>query len=280
MDFCHIAPTKHLHLVREARSHLILAHLVESDEEYADWYAHNRLISKGVYILDNSAFEMYKAGREMYPGDKLIEMAAKVHADYIVMSDYPNEHSSRTIEAALQQAPQFHKAGYGTFFVPQSRIGDIEDYIASVAWAAGSPLVDYIGISILGVPNAYGVEKGNKLQRFMSRWTMMKELGKRGILDMIARNDKKIHFLGMVDGPNEITLCGDTFHIDTWDSSAAVWAGLNGISFDTSPTGLIDGKFEKEVDFDFKTNDTMLLETAVNNIAYIDRLAKEACGYE
>ena len=273
VDFCHIAPTRHLStFVNNQSHHLLLAHLVEEDKEYLRFYRSGRTVAD-TYILDNSAFEMYKQGREMYPSDKLIEMGKLVGADYIVMSDYPNEPGSKTIKAAEQLAPEFRKAGFKTFFVPQSVIGDIEDYIATFAWAASSPHVDYIGVSILGVPNAYGVEKDNKLQRYMSRFRMMTELRKRGILNLAYNNDKKIHFLGMVDGPNEIELCGQ-FNIDTWDSSAAIWAGLNKIAFDGSPTGLIDGKYEKEVDFNFNTIDKVRIDLAKSNMKYINDL----CG--
>lgn len=277
LQFCHIVPTPHLSLADRSDTHLLLAHLVESDDDYTYYYYSRKSIDgrERTYILDNSAFEMYKAGREMYPSDKLIEMGNRVKADYIVMSDYPNEPGSKTIKAALEYAPKFKQAGFGTFFVPQSKIGDIEDYIQCFAWAASSPLVDYIGVSILGVPNAYGVEKGNKLQRFFSRWKMMKELKRRGILDLAKRNRKKIHFLGMVDGPNEIELCSE-FDIDTWDSSAAAWAGLNGIAFDGSPTGLINGKFEKEVEFDQRFEDNSVIELAKANIEYINQLARGA----
>lgn len=274
VDFCHIAPTPHLKdFVATQSHHLLLAHLVEDDDKYVQYY--NWKPSNNVHILDNSAFEMYKQGRPMYPSEKLIDMGYRVKADYVVMSDYPNEVGSKTIKAAEELAPQFKENGFGTFFVPQSEIGDIEDYIATFAWAACSPLVDYIGVSILGVPNAYGVEKGNKLQRYMSRFTMMLELEKRGILKLAYLNRKKIHFLGMVDGPNEIELCS-RFAINTWDSSAAIWAGLNGISFDQSPTGLINGKFEKEVDFNYMTNDSSMIELAKANKQYINMLCKEA----
>jgi len=274
VDFCHIAPTRLLPtFVNNQTHHLLLAHLVEEDKEYTRFYQVGRNPGRK-YILDNSAFEMYKQGREMYPSDKLIEMGKAVGADYIVMSDYPNEPGSKTIKAAEQLAPEFRKAGFGTFFVPQSEIGDIEDYIATFAWAATSPHVDYIGVSILGVPNAYGVEKDNKLQRYMSRYRMMNELSSRGILRLARLNGKKIHFLGMVDGPNEIELCG-RFHIDTWDSSAAIWAGLNKITFDGSPTGLIDGKYEKEVDFNFSTLDKVRIDLAKSNMNYINDLCEE-----
>lgn len=274
VDFCHIAPTRLLPtFVNTQTHHLLLAHLVEEDREYTRFYQSGRNLAN-TYILDNSAFEMYKQGRDMYPWEKLIEMGKAVGADYIVMSDYPNEPGSKTIKAAERLAPEFRKAGFKTFFVPQSEIGDIEDYIATFAWAASSPHVDYIGVSILGVPNAYGVEKDNKLQRYTSRFRMMKELSRRGILNLAYNNDKKIHFLGMVDGPNEIELCSQ-FDIDTWDSSAAIWAGLHKIAFDSSPTGLIDGKFEKEVDFNFSTLDKERIDLAKSNMKYINDLCGE-----
>jgi hypothetical protein len=263
MKFCYIAPTSLLPTVEQivveqgggdptTHAHLLLAHLLdrqsaEFDQQYYNWYWNK----DGLKILDNSAFELYKQGKEMFPTDKLIDIAMSVQARYIVLSDYPGQPGKLTIQAAEQFAPRVRSAGFGTFFVPQSRIGDIVDYINCFEWAANSPLVDYIGISILGVPNAYGVERGNKLQRYFSRTHMMYELQRRGILETAKFNNKKIHFLGMVDGPNEIQLVKQ-FGIDTWDSSAPVWTAANGIRFDRSPTGLINGKFEKHVDFSAK----------------------------
>ena len=275
IDFCHIVPTPHLENFVEGRStHLALAHLIETDDEYASFY---RSQVNSTIILDNSAFEMYKQGRPMYPSDKLVEMGHRIGARYIVMSDYPNQKGQDTIDAAIALAPILRDNGFRTFFVPQSEIGDKEDYIQTFRWAAQSEHVDYIGISILGVPNAYGVEKNNKLQRFLSRWKMMRELYDRGLLWVAQCHGKKIHFLGMVDGPNEITLMSDLArYIDTWDSSAAVWAGLNNISFDDSPTGLVDGKFEVEVDFNFETGDNELFEIAMKNMNYIDGLCRSS----
>ncbi len=75
----------------------------------------------------------------------------------------------------------------------------------------------------------------------------------------------------MVDGPNEIALCKD-FGIDTWDAIAAIWAGFNGVEFDNSPTGLFSGKFEKHVDFQYKTEDTRAIQLAKHNMDYINSL--------
>ena len=169
---------------------------------------------------------------------------------------------------------QLKEEGFKTFYVPQSKIGDMDDYVKGFKYGCYSDNVDYIGVSILGVPNAFGgIEKDNKLQRFASRQRLYYELATTPFLDTAKHLGKKFHFLGMVDGPNEIMFMNPfRKFIDTWDSSAAVWAGLNGLSFDDSPTGLVDGKFEKEVDFNFETNDYGLIQMAKKNMQHIDGL--------
>lgn len=277
-EFCHISPTPHLNdFASKRKSHLVLAHLIEEDESYTEWYQREKQVNTStVVIMDNSAFEMYKQGRPMYPSENLIEMGTRVKADYIVMTDYPAEPGQKTIDRAIEMAPELRAAGFGTFFVPQSVIGDLDDLIEGFRWASTAKEVDYIGVSILAVPNAYGVERGNKLQRFLSRWAFMHRLQHEGILDAIKQNGKKIHFLGMVDGPNEVILVKDFLpYINTWDSSAAVWAGLNGIAFDNSPSGLINGKFEKEVEFDLRVDDNVLIKLAHKNCRYIDMCIRE-----
>ena len=269
MKFCHIAPVAHLDLVKDRSAHLTLAHLIdEGHQDYIDFYQNEKF---DINIMDNSAFELYKAQLPMFDPQKLVGLAQQVNATHIVLPDHPSHPSMVGIDDAKRYAPVFKEAGFGTFFVPQSDVLDLEDLITSFAWAASSPLIDYIGISILAVPNAYGCEQNNPLQRFVSRWKFMNELYDRNLLQLAAQNNKKIHFLGMVDGPNEISLLRD-FHIDTWDSSAGVWTGLNGIQLDWSPTGLVEGKFEKHVDFEAKIEDNSLIELAKTNIAKIDEL--------
>ena len=273
-QFCHIAPTPHLDLVDGRLVHLVLAHLIEEDQSYVDFYLEQKEKYDCTIIMDNSAFEMYKQGRPMYDSDKLITMGERISADYVVMSDYPGEESAKTIEAAERMGPELKEEGFKTFYVPQSKIGDRDDYLEGFKYGCYSDNVDYIGVSILGVPNAFGgIEKDNKLQRFTSRLNLMYELASSPAPSTARYNGKKFHFLGMVDGPNEIMFMNPfRKFIDSWDSSAAVWAGLNGLEFDNSPTGLVDGKFEKEVDFNFKTDDTELIEKAKRNMQHIDKL--------
>jgi hypothetical protein len=274
INFCHITPVPHLNLVNKRPVHLVLAHLVEQDDSYTNFYLEQKERYECQIILDNSAFEMFKQGKPMYPSDKLIQMGKKINADYIVLSDYPGEPGEKTIEAAKTLAPLFQDAGFKTFFVPQSKVGDVDDCIECFRWASlNTKLINYVGVSILTAPNAYGVEKGNKLQRFCSRLKLMYEMKESMIFSRFKLNNTKVHFLGMVDGPNEIMYMSPFGkYIDTWDSSAAVWAGLNGIKFDRSPTGLIDGKYEKEVDFSFETQDVSKIEIAKQNMEYIDKL--------
>ena len=271
MKFCHIAPVAHLDLVKDRSAHLTLAHLIdEGHQDYIEFYQNEKF---DINIMDNSAFELYKAQLPMFDPQKLVGLAQQVNATHIVLPDHPSHPSMVGIDDAKRYAPIFKEAGFGTFFVPQSDVLDLEDLITSFAWAASSPLIDYIGISILAVPNAYGCEQNNPLQRFVSRWKFMNELYDRNLLQLAAQNGKKIHMLGMVDGPNEISLLRD-FHIDTWDSSAGVWTGLNGVQIDWSPTGLVEGKFEKHVDFEAKIEDNSLIELAQTNMNKIDELVE------
>lgn len=263
INFCHIAPTPHLDdFCKNNKVDLILAHLVETDPVYAEWYK-NHIAFK---ILDNSAFELYKQNKPMYEPTKLIEMGNRVNANVIVMSDYPNEPAQKTINAAEILGPQFHDAGFQTFFVPQSKIGDMDDYLRAWDYAVQSPNVDFLGMSILGVPHAFGhIEKDNKLQRFMSRWAMMNILKERGVLQAAKENNKKIHFLGALDGwPGEVALMKE-FHDDifSWDSSGAVWLSIHGDkTYDNSPTRQLHGKYEVEVDFNYHTTDEMRIKKA------------------
>lgn len=275
INFCHIAPTAHLGLTEYNGAHLLLAHLVEQDSAYTEFY--ENLTDGKVKILDNSAFEKFKAGEPMYPSDKLIEMGHKVGANIIVMSDYPKEPAQKTIDAALDLMPKFKAAGFKSFFVPQSEIGGIDDYLQAIDWALDQEDIALIGLSILGCPIALGLNEQRygagynewyKMQRFLSRWAILEELDACGILDDRAIN--RFHCLGMVDGPNEIRLLEKyAKYIFSWDSSSAIWAGLNGIAYDDSPTGLMQGKFELEVDFDSSFDDD---NQAVMNMCHIDAL--------
>lgn len=278
IDFCHIIPNKLLPTFHHYNGcHLILAHLVAENEEYRNFYAN--LYDGKTKIMDNSAFEMFKQDKPMYESSELIKLGKMVNADMLVMSDYPKESGVKTIQAADDLAYKFKEKGFGTFFCPQSQLGDMDDLMLSFEWALRSPMVDRIGISILNAPIACGIMEtahgeehtrsdAFRLQRYLSRWSIFKMLKRWNLLE---KSYKKFHCLGMTDGPREIELL-EEFHpyIASWDSSAAVWAAINGVEFDKSPTGLQNGKFELEVDFEWEgLYDPYLVR---HNIQYINKL--------
>ena len=75
MDFCHIAPTKHLSLTDGRNTHLVLAHLIENDEQYVNYYLEQKKKYNCTLIMDNSAFEMYKQKKGM-DRDKTMKSAS------------------------------------------------------------------------------------------------------------------------------------------------------------------------------------------------------------
>lgn len=284
IDFAHIAPTAFLDkLTITNKLHLVLAHLVEQNPQYRDFYLNQNKFK----IMDNSAFEMFKQGRPMLDRRKLIDLAQACHADMIVMSDYPREHSYKTIKAAMEMAPAIKDAGYQTFFCPQSEDGSVDDLLRSIDWALQNDDIDRIGISILNAPVALGVAESTyqeinddptfRMQRYLARWTVFDMMDRCGWLKE-ENAQKRFHCLGMTEGPKEILLLQPFAPaIASWDSSAAVWAGLNGIAFDCSPTGLTKGKFDKEVDFEFTLaeDDAGRMRTALHNIDMIDEYLRE-----
>lgn len=288
INFAHIMPTSWLpHLGLRSRCELVLAHVAKDSEEYKKWFRDNppnleirgRTI-KSKRIMDNGAFEL---GASMDP-DELIDLGKQVNATHLVLPDYPGEDSQKTIDAAQQYAQQFKDAGFQTIFVPQGRVGSVEDLDNAVRFGVsfsdkktGDQLIDEIAMSIIAIPNAYGVYK-NKTQRFLARWHYMSTFRKRDPNTYEFLSQIPIHMLGLLDGPNEIELIQQTarwfYNIQSWDSSAACWYAANNKSFDGSPTGSVEGKFELEVDFDAPWNGGNE-NLALQNMRYIDRL----CGW-
>lgn len=264
INFCYIAPTDYLPLVEKYPTHLLLAHLVEENEDYRNFYIDLKRKNPNVfYHLDNSAFEMFKRGQPMYDSTKLVEMGKLVGADSIVMSDYPKEHWLKTVRSAQTLIPQFKEAGFKTFFCPQSELGDLDGLLDSYEWAINNSDIDFIGVSILACPIALGVnekahseserDEAYRMQRYLARWSIFQELDRVGLLN--EKTLKRFHCLGMTDGPKEIALLKPYHqHIYSWDSSSPIWHGINLISYDSSPTGLRSGKYEAEVDFNVKMN--------------------------
>lgn len=238
--FCIITPTAYLEqYASQSNMHLILAHLVDTDEAYANFYANRS--STELKIMDNGAFEL----GESYNPEKLIELGIKCKADAIVLPDYPGQDPARTIEAAIEWAPMVKAAGFKTMFVPQSFVGDIDGWIEAYEWATiDNDLIDIIGMSILGIPNALP-----KIHRAYARVVMTAMLQN----ERIFAYDKHHHYLGLNSGPKlEIPTLINMNALDSCDSSNPVWAGICGSEYsENTDSYMTTSKISKHVEFDY-----------------------------
>ena len=67
----------------------------------------------------------------------------------------------------------------------------VNDLLESIQWALDNKDIDLIGMSILSCPNAFGVERDNKLQRYLSRYEVFRRLA--DIVPMDDRTYKRFH---------------------------------------------------------------------------------------
>jgi hypothetical protein len=260
-SFCYIAPTAYLKdYATASKTHLVLAHLVDSDEGYAAFY-HERSAAGDFIMADNSAYEL----KEPYSPDKLIELGHKCGANAIVLPDYPFQPSITTIHAAEKFAPLFKAAGFHTFFVPQSQPGDLEDWIHAYTWADQNPDIDIIGMSILGIPNAMP-----HIEPAYARVVMTQLLKDRGIF-----SSKHHHYLGLNSGPAlEVPSLLRMGVLDTIDSSNPVWMGILGHEYTKNADSfLATRKINLPVDFSQKlTRDKATMQRIANNVALTQEL--------
>ena len=250
-SFCIITPISYLQYVDMSDTHLVLAHLVDKSEEYANFYKTLEQNHKFI-MMDNSAYEL----KEPYSPDKLIDLGHKCGADAIVLPDYPFQAGSKTIEAAEKFIPLFKEAGFKTFFVPQSQVGDIDDYIETYAWAAQNEDVDIIGMSILGIPNALP-----NIHPSFARVVMTQLLIDRGIFCF----KKHHHYLGLNSGPNlEIPSLVRMNALDTVDSSNPVWTAILGHEYCLNTDSYLSvSKPTMPVDFNIKVSKDMETHTRI-----------------
>ncbi len=280
IKFAHIMPTSYLREIGHLSScDLVLAHELKANTKYREWFSTNP--SKCLYrgqtilvkrIMDNGAFEL---GQSMEP-DQLLDLARDCHATHIVLPDYPGLDPEMTIDSARRWAPIFNQNGFRTLFVPQGRIGNIDDILRCLRYAVRDQYINEIALSIIAIPNAYGVYD-KPFHRTLSRWKFLKELPQLDRSIFLELRDIPMHMLGLLDGVQEIALVKQAstcmgYNIQSWDSSAAVWYAHNNESVDDgTPFGRLHGKMSKEVDFNADCNNKSL-ELARRNIRIIEDL--------
>lgn len=264
-SFCFITPVSYLEpFAIYSKTHLVLAHLVDTNEQYALFYK-NRALFGDFIMMDNSAYEL----KEPYAPNKLIELGHKCGAHAIVLPDYPFQPGQKTIEAALRFIPLFKDAGFKTFFVPQSQKGDQGDYIETYYWASHNPDIDIIGMSILGMPNAIPY-----CNPAYARVVMTQILIDAGVFNFNTHH----HYLGLNAGPAlEIPTLIRMGALDTVDSSGPVWAGILGHGYTKEADSYqMVSKLKLPVDFHAPvTKDTATLERVRSNCLMTLDLFKE-----
>jgi hypothetical protein len=263
IDFGYIAPNAYLHLIPESATfHLILAHLLDN-KEYVDFYKEK--IKRGdTVILDNSAFEFKRAlSTEEILG--FIERSG-IQPTYVVAPDYPFESWEVTWESTLKFIEEVKGMPYKVMAVPQSVHGDYEGWITCYENMLDNPDIAVIGMSILGIPNAFcsltGTDDIAYNRVFATQHLLINGIAARGI--------KWHHYLGLGNGPRELLLQRQLGLIDSNDSSSPIWHGHLGIQLDDSATSLIGGKSKTEVDFLCQPS---LFESSVKyNIDYMENV--------
>jgi len=267
MKHAYIAPTKYLHLIPEYSDfHLLLAHLLK-DPNYAEFYRMRQ--AKGdTIMIDNGAFEHGKP-MELDDLDRIVSESG-VRPDILVLPDYPKESWTMTVraaEVALDSLAKNNPFGSECDFmsVPQSTPNDHEGWIQ--CYKELSYLTKWIGMSILGIPNAFAQVTGTSDISF-NRTFATQILKNRSLIK--AKN--KHHYLGCGD-PREIAIMVALGVADSNDSSTAFWHGIQGLFFDPSSGGLQEGKSNIPVDFDIEYRPEMV--NAIRyNITWIEYLIK------
>jgi hypothetical protein len=261
-SFCFITPTAYLEeFATASNTHLVLAHLVHTDETYAQFYKKRSELGDFI-MMDNSAYEL----KEPYAPSQLVQLAKQCGAHVVVLPDYPFQPCQKTIDAAIKFIPIFKENGLGTFFVPQSQAGDLEDWIAGYRWAAENPDIDIIGMSILGIPNAL-----SNIEPAYARVVITQLLQDRGMFAF----DKIHHYLGLNAGVAlEIPSLIRMKALTTVDSSNPVWMGILGHMYTTNADSyLAVKKINTPVDFSIKmTKDNTTLERIRVNVKLTQRL--------
>jgi len=270
IEGCYIAPISYLNWIPDsATRHLCLAHLLE-DDRYVSFYKKKK--EKGdTIIMDNSAFEL-GAGIDT---NALIEKVVKsgLIPDYIVAPDYPKEDWKKTYESLISFIDVLKNSELSdvkVMGVPQSKYGDVTGFLTSLFLMIENPDVKMIGMSILGIPNAFQEKTGTSDISFNRIFASNYIKNNTKLLDNL-RDDLQFHYLG-ASSIREFIIQRAIGIIDSFDTSSAIWHGINGVKFDDTATGLINGKIDLPVDFDIKYNNNQEMEDCImHNINFIEQ---------
>lgn len=252
MQLCVITPLSHLDLASYGSGiHMALTHLVLKDDEYVRAYA--RFQNKDEYvILDNSAFEMEQQGKGLDPLP-VLKSAKKIGANEVIATDVLLDG-----DATVVSTRDFIKE-YRQFFGEEIRLGrpvpkimavpqgkTIEEWIDCYMRLIVMDGVDVLGFSKISVPTAFGGLNARNVDGGVtqSRLKLYNYLDDKQLWPYCLRRlHIDIHLLGgdswsgyelkNISSYNQsYTEKSQRDLIRSNDTSAPVWYGAQGVSFD------------------------------------------------
>lgn len=257
MEVAIIAPTQLLKpYATQGDIHLVLAHLVDTDSVYTNFYSQQKKFK----ILDNGVFE----NGASIPSFDLLYRASLIGANEIVLPDVLGN-GEETYNQGIQFLKLVNDYTHNSQFsaqlksyvktikfmgVPQSTKGNVQEYLACLNAMLEHPQINTIGLSILGIPNAFAPDAHFK-EGFCpisgSRTHLLNLLYSLGLLAKAKKLKKSFHLLGMGSLFEDLILAKN-LGLRSNDTSSPVVHGLQGIGYRRN--GLSKGKLEAKLDFE------------------------------
>ena len=245
LHFGYIAPICYLNMIPEDQTfHLVLTHYLK-DPTYLAFYKKKQERGDTI-VADNMAFELKRS----ISADELIQTIDQsgLKPTYVVAPDYPGLDWKVTWESAVKFIEQAKDKPYKIMAVPQSVEGDWKGWMECYDKMMKEPKIEMIGMSILGIPNAFCSLTGTKDIAFNRIFASAYIIANTGHMP----GTKWHHYLGLGAGPRELIIQQQIGLIDSNDSSSPIWHGHLGIMYDNSQSGLKDGKSKIPVNFGVK----------------------------
>lgn len=237
IQICVICPVSHLgEFASLGELDMSLTHIVLKDKKYAKYYKEQREHGRWV-ILDNSAFEMQKAGKGMDP-IPVLKAASITNPSEVIATDVlcNGPETIKCTEDFIKQMKKKRVLGkYKVMTVAQGKT--VDEWMSCFETLLGMKEVDTIGLSKISVSESFGhwikgfKYKDGKLVKQNGYVAQSRILCTRAIEEHYGRelrkSGKEIHLLGG-DNWTVWEMNQQKWHpwIRSNDSSVAVWYPL------------------------------------------------------
>lgn len=219
-----IVPVPHLDQIKNNHYHMCLAHLVEQNLEYSNFY--RQMSDEGKFVLmDNGAAE----GSQLSVNE-LLTMYEVINPTEIVLPDTLND-CVDTLRKTLDFIHKYKVLPYRFMGVPQGK--DFDEWCACVEVMLREPRINSIGVS-----KFLNIATGQEDIRFHACAYIAK------VAIALDRRDIEIHLLGCDEGPGMVGQIQELFPVVRGCDSAfafiAAQAGVEITDETERPEGEID----------------------------------------